>query len=87
MTEIADNPLQTGHILSQHATETTENIIKSYVVVVREQLPANRLASIIKLKELKSQSENRRRLKNARPQVYKKRHIFVCRVSHYHDHV
>ena len=69
MIEIADNPSQTGHILSQHATETTENIIKSYVVVVREQLPAK---SILKLKELKSQSQNRHRrrrrlLKNARP--------------------
>jgi len=28
MTEIADNPSQTGHILSQHATETTQDIIK-----------------------------------------------------------
>jgi len=28
MTEIADNLSQTGHILSQHATETTQNIIK-----------------------------------------------------------
>ena len=74
MTEIADNPSQTRHILSQHATETTQDIIKKSclaAVVVREreqqqQLPANRLASIVKLRELKSQSENRR-LKNARP--------------------
>jgi hypothetical protein len=28
MTEIADNPSQTRHILSQHATETTQDIIK-----------------------------------------------------------
>ena len=28
ITEIADNPTQTGHILSQHAAETTEIIIK-----------------------------------------------------------
>jgi len=28
MTEIADNPSQTGDILSQHATETTQIIIK-----------------------------------------------------------
>jgi len=28
MTEIADNPSQTGHILSQHATEKTQDIIK-----------------------------------------------------------
>ena len=28
MTEIADNPSQTGDILSQHATETAQSIIK-----------------------------------------------------------
>jgi len=29
MTEIAANPGQTGDILSKHATETTQNIIKN----------------------------------------------------------
>jgi len=29
MTEIADNPSQMGHITSQHATATTQNIIKT----------------------------------------------------------
>ena len=30
MTEIAANPGQTGDILSKHATETTQNIIKKW---------------------------------------------------------
>jgi len=62
MTEIAANPGQTGDILSKHATETTQNIIKNCAVVdvgEREHLPTT-----IRPRELKSQSEN---LLNARP--------------------
>ena len=68
MTKIADNPSQTRHILSQHATETTQNIIKKLHGGSRKRKRAafRKPPRIIKLKELKSQSENRL-LKNARP--------------------
>jgi len=68
MTEIADDPHRQATSYP-NTRRKRRRILKSYVAVVRERerLPGNRLASIIKLKELKSQSENRRHLKNARP--------------------
>ena len=62
MTEIAANHEQTRDILSKHATETTQNIIKNCAVVdVRER---KHLPTAIRPRELKSRSEN---LLNARP--------------------
>jgi len=48
MTEIADDPSQTGRIVPNTRRKRRRILLKRYVaVVVREQLPANRLASII----------------------------------------
>jgi len=62
MTEIAANPGQTGDILSKHATETTQNIVKNCAAVdVRER---EHLPTTIRPRELKSRSKN---LLSARP--------------------
>jgi len=62
MTDIAANPGQTGDILSKHAAETTQNIIKNCAAVdVRER---EHLTTSIRPRELKSRSKN---LLNARP--------------------
>jgi len=56
MTEIAANPGQTGDILSKHATEKTQNIIKNCAAVdVRERghLPPYRVS---RTRELESQN-------------------------------
>ena len=65
MTEITANPGQTGDILSKHATETTQNIIKNCAVVVvareREHLPANRASIRPRPKIAKRKSSSKRK--------------------------
>jgi len=88
MTEIADNPLQTGHILSQHATETTQDIIKKLRGGSRKRKRAasrkqHHKAKRAKVTKPKSSSSCKKR--KATKTIQK--HIFVIRVSHYRDHV
>jgi len=93
MTEIADNPSQRGHILSQHATETTENIKKLRGGSRQRKRAASRKpprkhrkakrAKRAKITKRKSSSSSKKR--KAAKTI--KRDIFVIRVSHYRDHV
>jgi len=74
MTEIVDNPSQTGHILSQHATETTQGIIKKLRGGSRKRKRAasrkpprkHRKAKRAKITKRKSSSSSS---KNARPRL------------------
>jgi hypothetical protein len=88
MTEIADNPSQTGHILSQHATETTQNIIKTLRggsrkrVASRKPPRKHRKTERAKITKPKSSSSKKRKVAKTT-----KTDIFLIRVSHYRDHV
>jgi len=94
MTEIADNPSQTGHILSQHATETTQNIIKKLRggdhkrkrAASRKPPRNHHKAKRAKLTKRKSSSSSKKRKAPSSSKTIKS-HIFVILFSHYHDHV
>jgi len=90
MTEIADTPSQTGHILSQHATETTQNIIKKLrggsrkTAASRKPPRKHHKAKRAKITKRKSSSSSKKRKALSSSKTID---IFVIRVSHYHDHV
>jgi len=76
MTEIADNPSQTGHILSQHATETTQDIIKMLRcgsrkrAASRKQHHKAKRAKITKRKPSSSSSKNRKAPKTIKRDIF-----------------
>jgi len=79
MTEIAANPGQTGDILSKHATETAQNIIKNLRGGGRKRKRAsshNHKAKRVKIAKQKSS-------KCKAPPKTIKRDILVIRISHY----
>ena len=79
MTEIAANPGQTGDILSKHATETTQIIIKKLRGGGRKRKRAsshNHKAKRVKIAKRKS-------TKGKAPPTTIKRDILVIRISHY----
>ena len=79
MTDIAANPGQTGDILSKHAEETTQNIIKILRGGGRKrkgESSHNHKAKRVKIAKQKSS-------KREAPPKTIKRDILVVRISHY----
>jgi hypothetical protein len=69
MTEIADNPSHTGHILSQHATETTQYIIKTLRGGSRKRAASHKHHKAKRAKITKPKSSSSPKI--ARPRDYK----------------
>jgi len=61
MTEIADNPSQTRDILSQHATETTQDIIKKLRGGSRKRAASRKQHHKAKVTKPKSASSSKKR--------------------------
>jgi len=78
MTEIAGNPGETGYILSKHAKETTQNIIKK----LRSGGRKRKKASSHNHKAKRVQIAKRKSSKRKAPPKTIKRDI-VIRISHY----
>ena len=77
MTEIATNPGLTGDILSKHATEATQNIIKKLRGGGRKR---NRASSP---KQRKQKNKRARITKRRASSKTIKKDILVIRISHY----
>jgi len=79
MTEIAANPGQTGDILSKHATETTQNIIKKLHGGGRKRRRASSHSHKVKRVKIAKRKSSKRKA----PPTTMKRDILVIRISHY----
>jgi len=86
MTEIADNPAQTGHILSQHMSESTQKIIKK----LRGGGGSRKRKRAYSLKPRKHKAKRARITKRKSSSSKRKapsktinRDILVIRISHY----
>ena len=79
MTEIAANPGQKSDILSKHATETVQNIIKKLRGGGRKRKRASSHSHKTKRVKIAKQKSSKRK----DPPKAIKRHILVIRISHY----
>jgi hypothetical protein len=82
MTEIAANPGQTSDILSKHATETTQNIIKKLRGAGRKtkRMASSRKHKAKRARILKPKSSSSKRKASSKTI---NRDILVIRISHY----